>query len=124
MATWMAAQDDDSPTARRRAVSRRRWSVASTIEILIEPALAPGPRLNAWPRIPHANRVALIRPMREIVALLRDPAIAIPEGAEERILALATHPSSSAFGRYPVQAHFYACALLDELQPAASVLTS
>lgn len=99
-------------------VSRRRRRLAGTLEILIEPALARRPRLNWWPRIPKAARDVLAKPMQEIVSLLRDPGIEIPDEALERIMAFATHPGSPAFGAYPTQAQFAAHALVDELLPA------
>ena len=86
------------------------------LEILVEPTLAPRRRFNHWPRIPHANRVAMSEPVQEIASLLRDPEIEIPEEAQERVRALATHPASPAFGSYPVQARFAAFSLLDELR--------
>jgi hypothetical protein len=121
MATWIAAPGPAflgrrPQTVSRRGVSRRRWSLAGTLEISLEPALAPQHTLSYWPRIPYANRVAIAEPMQEIVSLLRDPAIVIADEALPRILALATHPASPAFGSYPIQARFAAYSLLDELR--------
>jgi hypothetical protein len=47
--------------------------------------------------------------------MLRDPATTFTDDALARILALATHPASPAFGPYPIQARFAAYSLLDEL---------
>jgi hypothetical protein len=125
MATWtapaiLARAHGAAPTAPRRAVSRRRWSLAGTLEILVEPALAPRRRASHWPRIPYANRLAMAEPMHEIATLLRDPGVEAAEDAQSRILALATHPASPAFGAYPVQARFAAFSLLDQLRPVAT----
>jgi hypothetical protein len=103
------------PALPQDGVSRRRRSLAGTIEISLEPSVAQRHALNYWPRIPHANRAVLAEPMREIVSLLRDPASTFTDDALARILALATHPASPAFGPYPIQARFAAYSLLDEL---------
>jgi hypothetical protein len=57
--------------------------------------------------------------MQEIVSMLRDPAVEIAEEALPRILELASHPASPAFGSHPIEARFAACALLDELRSRA-----
>ena len=101
--------------ARQDGVSRRRRSLAGTIEVSLAPSVAQRHALNYWPRIPSANRTALAEPMGEIVAMLRDPAFTVTDDALARILALATHPASPAFGPYPIQARFAAYSLLDEL---------
>ena len=102
-----------------RGVSRRRWNLAGTLEITLAPRIAPRRSLGYWPRIPHANRIAIAEPMKEIVSLLRDPGVEIPDEALERALALATHPASPAFGPDPIQARFAAHSLLDDLRPIA-----
>jgi hypothetical protein len=129
MATWIAAPRPPllrrgSHAAPRRAVSRRRWSLAATVEILLDPAHAPGPRLNYWPRIPAANRVALAEPMQEIVTVLRDPGCEIAEADLERILCLATHPASPAYGSYPTQARFAAYSLAEDIRAAVNAHAS
>jgi hypothetical protein len=101
-------------------VSRRRWNLAGTLEISLAPALAPRHSLGFWPRIPYATRVAIAEPMQEIVSLLRDPDVEIPDDGLERALALATHPASPAFGPHPVQARFAAYSLLDDLRPTVN----
>jgi hypothetical protein len=121
MATWTAAPSLGLLRRRREGVarhgvSRRRWNLAGTLEISLEPALAPRHSLGYWPRIPYATRVAIAEPMKELVSLLRDPDIEIPDEALERALALATHPASPAFGPYPIQARFAAHSLLDDLR--------
>jgi hypothetical protein len=108
-----------SDSVATRGVSRRRWNLAGTLEISLEPALAPRRSLGYWPRIPYANRIAIAEPMKEIVSLLRDPDVEIPDEALERALALVTHPASPAFGPYPIQARFAAHSLVDDLLPSA-----
>jgi hypothetical protein len=124
MATWTAAPaiallGRRPQAASERAVSRRRRSLAGTIEISLEPSLAQRHTLNYWPRIPYANRVALAEPMQQLIAMLRDPEIDFTDETLARILALATHPASPAFGSYPIQARFAAYSLLDELDTPA-----
>jgi hypothetical protein len=120
MATWIATPGlallgRRGPALPQDGVSRRRRSLAGTIEISLEPSVAQRHALNYWPRIPTANRAALAEPMREIVSMLRDPAFTFTDDALARILALATHPASPAYGPYPIQARFAAYSLLDEL---------
>ena len=79
MATWMATPGlallgRRGPALPQDGVSRRRRSLAGTIEISLEPSVAQRHALNYWPRIPSANRTALAEPMQEIVSMLRDPA--------------------------------------------------
>jgi hypothetical protein len=124
MATWIAEPGRESAgyrpqTVARPVTSRRRRTLAGTLEVLLAPAVAPRFTQAFWPRIPYANRVAIAEPMHELVAMLRDPAIVIADDALPRILALATHPASPAFGPHPTQAQFTAYALLDELRTAA-----
>jgi hypothetical protein len=124
MATWIAEPGREFSGCRAQTVSRpissrRRRTLAGTLEVLLAPAVAPRFTQEYWPRIPYANRVALAEPMQEIVAMLRDPAIVIADDALPRILAIATHPASPAFGSHPTQAQVTAYALLDELRTAA-----
>ena len=100
-------------------VSRSRWSLAGTLEVSLETALTPRHAMDYWPRIPYPNRVAVAEPMQEIVSMLRDPAVEIAEEDLPRILELASHPASPAFGSHPIEARFAACALLDELRSRA-----
>jgi hypothetical protein len=99
-----------------KTVSRSRRSLATTLEIALDPEHAARRGLRSWPRIPRANRVAVEEPMREILTLLRDPAVRVPERSWQRVLAFVSHPGSPAFGRYPNQAGFVAHALADELR--------
>ena len=120
MATWIATPGlallgRRGPALPQDGVSRRRRSLAGTIEISLEPSLAQRHTLNYWPRIPYANRTALAEPMQEIVSMLRDPEFAFSDDALASILELATHPASPAFGPYPIQARFAAYSLLEEL---------
>ena len=124
MATWIAEPGREFPRGRpqtdsRPVASRRRRTLAGTLEVLVAPAVAPHFTQEYWPRIPYANRVAIAEPMCAIVALLRDPSTATVDDVLPRILALATHPASPAFGPHPTQARFAAYALLDELRTAA-----
>ena len=120
MATWIATPGlallgRRGPALPQDGVSRRRRRLAGTIEISLAPSIAQRHALNYWPRIPSANRTALAEPMQDIVSMLRDPAYTFTDDALARILALATHPASPAFGPYPIQARFAAYSLLDEL---------
>ncbi len=120
MAAW-AASSQHIPRRFLRTrtdpdVSRGRKRLAGTLEISLDPKLALRRGLLHWPHIPWANRVAMAEAMEEIVMLLRNPAVAIPDEALPRILALATHPESPAFGDYPNRARFAAWALADELR--------
>jgi hypothetical protein len=120
MATWIATPGlallgRRGPAPSQDGVSRRRRSLAGTVEVSLEPSDAQRHTLNYWPRIPLANRAALTEPMQEIVSMLRDPEVTFTDDALARILALATHPASPAFGPYPIQARFAAYSLLDEL---------
>jgi hypothetical protein len=120
MATW-AVPSQVVPRRYRQTrtewdVSRGRKRLAGTLEISLDPQLARRRGLLHWPHIPCANRVAMAEPMEEIVLLLRNPAVSIPDDTLPRILALATHPESPAFGPYPNRARFAAWALADELR--------
>lgn len=101
-------------------VSRKRRSLAATVEVALDPQHAVRIGLRSWPRMPRENRAAVAEPLREIVSLLRDPAVEIPESALPRVRAFASHPTSPAFGRYPNQAVFAAYALAEELRPTAA----
>ena len=120
MATW-AAPSQAVPRRFQRTrgepgVSRGRRRLAGTLEISLDPKLAMRRGLVYWPHIPWENRVAMSEAMEEIVLLLRNPAVTISDDALQRILVLATHPESAAFGPYPNRARFAAWALADELR--------
>jgi hypothetical protein len=120
MATWTAAPEPAFLARKPQGgVSRSRWNLAGTLEISLDPALAPRRAMNYWPRVPYPNRVAVAEPMQEIVSMLRDPAVDIAEEALPRMLEFATNPASPAFGSYPIRARFAACAMLDELRSLA-----
>ena len=100
-------------------VSRARRNLASTIDMTLEPRDGVRRGLRSWPRIPRANRAAVAEPLTEIAALLRDPEVTISASTARRILALATHPASPAYGQHPNRAGFAAWALLAELRGQA-----
>jgi hypothetical protein len=106
-------------TTVQRGVSSRRRSVADALEITLDPQLARRRALLFWPRIPRVNRAAVAEPLQEMVELLRDPAIEVPEENLRRVLALATHPASPLYGPYVNRARFAAWALADELRASA-----
>lgn len=103
-----------------RSATSARSSLATTIELSLDPRRAARRGLPFWPRVPRANREAIAEPLRQIVSLLRDSAIALPDGALARIRALATNPTSPLYGRYPNRARFAAWSLADDLQGAAT----
>jgi hypothetical protein len=109
--------------SQRRApvpASRSRRSLAVTLEAALDPGHAIRWGVRTWPRIPRANRIAVAEPLREVAALLRDPAAEIPESALLRVMAFASHPKSPVYGRYPTQAGFAAHALADEVRAGIS----
>jgi hypothetical protein len=97
-------------------VSRNRRSLASTLEIALEPRHATRRGLRTWPRMPRANRLAVAEPLREIISLLRDPEMQLADDALPEIMAFATHPTSPAYGPYPTRASFAAHALSERLR--------
>jgi hypothetical protein len=98
-----------------RGAGSARSALAVTLELTLDPRRAARRGLPFWPRIPRANREAIAEPLRQIVGVLRDSRIAIPDGALARIRALATNPTSPAYGHYPNRARFAAWSLADEL---------
>lgn len=104
----------------RAPVSRSRRSLAVTLEAALDPLHAIRWGLRTWPRIPRANRAAVAEPLREVVTLLRDPAVPIPESTLQRVMAFTSHPRSPVYGRYPTQAGFAAHALADEVRAGAA----
>ena len=111
----LARQVPKSATARQR-VSRRRQSLAGTLEMTLEPRYAVRRGLRSWPRVPHDNRDAAAGPVREIISLLRDPSVSIPDDVFRRIVALTTHPASPLYGQYSIQARYAAFAVAAELR--------
>jgi len=104
-------------SAIRRRASRRRTSLATTIDLVLDPRRARRRGLVGYPRIPAAHAAAVVEPLAAIAALLRDPAIAVADDACARILLLVVSPTS-ALHRGPVnRARFAVLAALDELDP-------
>ena len=65
--------------------------------------------------IPVANRAAIAEPFEQLVVMLRDPSITIPNRTLRDVMAFATHPTSPAYGGHPAQAGA-AHALVDEVR--------
>jgi hypothetical protein len=105
--------------AARPVVSRTRRSAAAALEITLEPWLAQRRGVRSWPRIPRANRAVATEPLLEILALLRDPAITLPDDAVRQVLTLAICPTSPLYGRDPNQALFAAQSLVNQLRAHA-----
>ena len=103
----------------RKHVSRRRRHLAGTLEMTLEPRYAARRGLRSWPRVPHDNRDAAAAPVREIVALLRNPAVSVPDEVFRRLVRLTTHPASPLYGQYSTQARHAAFALAAELRTHA-----
>ena len=85
----------------------------------LEPRYATRRGLRIWPRIPHDNRDAAAVPVHEIVSLLRDPSISIPDDIWRRVVALTTHPASPLYGQYSNQARLAAFAVAADLRKRA-----
>ena len=103
----------------RLRVSRRRLNLAGTLEMTLEPRYAARRGSRIWPRIPHDNRDAAAVPVREIISLLRDPSISIPDHLWRRVVALTTHPASPLYGQYSAQARLAAFAVAADLRSCA-----
>jgi hypothetical protein len=99
---------------------RRRQRLAAILERALDARYPLKHGLQPWPRIPRENRSVVFEPLEQIAALLRDPAITIPERTLRNVLAFVTHPSSAAFGEYPTQASFRAHSLVDEVREHTS----
>ena len=85
-------------TVARERFLRRRQKLAAILESELDPRHPLKHGLRSWERIPPANRTAVAEALREIVALLRDPAVTIPERALRRVLAFVTDRASPAYG--------------------------
>jgi hypothetical protein len=96
--------------ARERFLRRRR-----SLEGALDPHFPQRHGLRPWPRIPHTNRRAVAEPLERIAALLRDPAVTVPDRTLRRVMGFVTDPASPAYGPYPNQAGFAAYSLLDEV---------
>jgi hypothetical protein len=106
-------------TIARQRVSRRRRSLAGTLEMTLQPRDAVRRGLRNWPRIPHDNGDAAAAPVREIISLLRNPSVSIPDDVLRRVTALTTHPASPLYGQYSTQARYAAFALASDLRARA-----
>jgi hypothetical protein len=129
MATWTAPtyvleRQAARQTIARKRVSHRRRSLAGTLEMTLQPKYAVRRGLRSWPRIPHDNRDAAAEPLKEIISLLRDPSVTIPDHVLRRVMTLATHPASPLYGQYSTRARFAAFALAAELRARADSLAA
>jgi hypothetical protein len=128
MATTMATRQVLPPWGRHMAAQRgapsRRRSVAAALEITLDPQLARRRALLFWPRIPRANRAAVTEPLQEILFILRDPAITVPEEDLRHVMSLATHPASPLYGQHVNRARFAAWALVDQLRASADSVSA
>ena len=106
-------------TIARQRVSRGRRYLAGTLEMTLQPRYAARRGLRSWPRVPHDNRDAAAAPVREIISLLRNPSVSIPDDVLRRVMALTTHPASPLYGQYSTQARFAAFALAADLRTRA-----
>ena len=102
-------------TRARERFLRRRRSLAGIVEGALDPSFPQRHGLRPWPRIPQTNRAAVSEPLQRIAALLRDPAITVPDRTLRSVMGFVTDPASPAYGRYPNQAGFAAYSLLDEV---------
>lgn len=103
---------------------RRRRRLAAIVENLLDPRYPLRHGLRSSPRIPAANRAAVADSLQQIVALLRDPAVTVPERALRRVLAFVTDPASPVYGAYRNQAGFAAHSLVDEVRGHAGRLAA
>ena len=78
----------------------------------------------AWPRVPHDNRDAAAEPLREIIAVLRDPAVTISDQVMRQVVQLTSDPASPLYGQYSTQARYRAFALAAELRVRANALAA
>ena len=85
-------------TLARERFLRRRRSLAGVVEGALDPRFPQRHGLRPWPRIPHANRAAVLEPLQRIAVLLRDPAITVPDRTLRRVMGFVTDPASPAYG--------------------------
>ena len=104
--------------ARERFLRRRR-KLAAIVEGALDPRHPLRHGLGSWARIPAANRAAVVGPLKQVVTLLRDPAVTISEQTLRRVLAFVTDQGSPVFGAYPNQAGFAAHALAEDIRSRA-----
>ena len=99
---------------------RRRRKLASILESELDPRHPLKHGLRSAERIPPVNRAAVAEPLQDIVALLRDPAVTIPERSLRRVLAFVTDRRSPAYGEYPNQARFAVHSLMAEVRACSA----
>jgi hypothetical protein len=109
-------------TIARERFLRRRRSLAAVVEGPLHPRFPQRHGLRPWPRIPNTNRAAVIEPLERIAALLRNPAITVPDRTLRRVMGFVTDPASPAYGQYPNQAGFAAYSLLEEVSARSPAL--
>lgn len=129
MATWITPRhilEHEAETAgdRSQACRRQRQRLAGTLELTLQPRHSLHRGLPDSPRIPHDNRDAAAEPLRQIIALLRDPSTIISDHVFRRVVELTTHPASPLYGQYSTQARFRAFALAAELRVGANSLAA
>jgi hypothetical protein len=107
-------------TVARERFLRRRQKLAAILESELDALHPLRHGLRSWERIPRANRTAVAESLHEIVTLLRDPAVTIPERALRRVLAFVTDRTSPAYGEYPNQAGFAAHSLVAEIRACSA----
>ena len=125
MATWITSRhilehEAEKVGDRSRTRRRQRQRLAGTLEMTLQPRHSVRRRLPDWPRIPHDNRDAAAEPLRQIIAVLRDPSTIISDQVFRRLVELTTHPASPLYGQYSTQARFRAFALAAELRAGAN----
>lgn len=117
--TYVLERQTARQTTLPARVSRGRQDLAGALEMTLQPRHAVRRGLRSWPRIPHDNRDAAAGPVQELVSLLRNPSVSIPEDVLRRVMALTTHPASPLYGQYSTQARFAAFAVAAELRTRA-----
>jgi hypothetical protein len=100
----------------QQRVVRRRHNLAVILESALDHRSPLRHRVDAWPRIPAANRAVVAEPLAHIAALLRDRKVTIPERTLRRVLAFVTQPDSVIYGEHPNQARFGAHSLVEEVR--------
>ncbi len=129
MTTWIASRhtlehETEAAGERSRGRAWQRQALAGTLEQTLQPRHSVCGGLPAWPRVPHDNRDAAAEPLREIIAVLRDPAITISDQVMRSLVQLTTHPASPLYGQYSTQARYRAFAIAAELRVPASSLAA
>ena len=99
---------------------RRRRKLAAIVESELDPRHPLKHGLRSSERIPPANRATVAESLQDIVTMLRDPAVTIPERTLRRVLAFVTERTSPAYGAYPNQAGFAAHSLVAEVRACSA----